>query len=436
MTTRTNHTPPEHARKVRYAVVGLGKIAQEAVLPAFLHARRNTQLVGLVSQDRRKMQRLARKYRAAHTWTYEEYADCLQSGAIDAVYIALPNSMHCEFAVRAADAGIHVLCEKPLALNEKECAAMIAAAETNGVKLMTAYRLHFERANTQALEIVRSGKIGDPLIFQSTFTLQVKDPGNIRLRKAVGGGTLYDIGVYCINAARHVFQDEPTEVTCVIANGDEPRFNEVEATATAVLRFPNERLATFTCSFGASDVSSYTIVGTKGDLRLRPAYEYKEELEYVLTANGRSRTKRFPVRDQFAPELLHFSECIREGRDPGPSGREGYADVRVIRALYRSAENHGELIELGTPDTTETSLLPNLRVEPVLLEARKASATVETRVESVNASARGASVQASSARPASATPRGASASAARSSASASPRQPSSIATNRSRTQGG
>jgi glucose-fructose oxidoreductase len=375
--TSTNHAPSEAAagpaRKIRYAVVGLGKIAQEAVLPAFQHARRNSQLTALVSQDKRKMQRLARKYRAAHTWTYEEYADCLQSGAVDAVYIALPNSMHCEFAVRAANAGIHVLCEKPLATTEKECASMIAAAEESGVQLMTAYRLHFERANTQALEIVRSGKIGEPLIFQSTFTMQVKDLNNIRLRKAVGGGTLYDIGIYCINAARHVFQAEPIEVTCVTANGDEPRFHEVEATASAVMRFPDERLATFTCSFGAGDVSSYTIVGSKGDLRLRPAYGYSEALEYVLTANGRSRTKRFPVRDQFAPELLHFSECIRADREPEPSGREGYADVRVIRALYRSAENGGERIELGPADTVQESLLPNLRAaaatEPSLAHA-------------------------------------------------------------------
>jgi glucose-fructose oxidoreductase len=295
---------------------------------------------------------------------------------------------------------------------------------------MTAYRLHFERANTQTLEIVRSGKIGEPKIFQSTFTMQVRDPGNIRLRKAVGGGTLYDIGIYCINAARHVFQAEPTEATCVIANGDEPRFNEVEATASAVLRFPGERLATFTCSFGAADVSSYTIVGTKGDLRLRPAYDYSEELEYVLTANGRSRTKRFPVRDQFAPELVHFSECIREGRDPGPSGREGYADVRVIRALYRSAENHGELIELGAPDATQTSLLPNMRAEPALLQARVGSSIAETRVESASASARSTATHASARdRSAGATPRG-------ESASASARQPSSIAAARSRTQGG
>jgi glucose-fructose oxidoreductase len=204
------------------------------------------------------------------------------------------------------------------------------------VKLMVAYRLHFEAANLRAAQIARGGRIGDPRVFDSVFTMNVAE-GNIRLERELGGGTLYDIGVYCINAARALFRDEPYEVFAFSANSGEKRFREIDEATSAVLRFPEERLASFTCSFGAADVSAYQIVGTKGDLRLDPAYEYAGKLAYVLTVDGKNQKRTVAKRDQFAPELLHFSSCILDGRDPQPGGREGLADVRVVEALYRSA---------------------------------------------------------------------------------------------------
>jgi predicted dehydrogenase len=191
-------------RKIRYAVVGLGHIAQVAVLPAFQHARRNSELVALVSDDPAKLKRLSERYNVGQTFSYREYDECLKSGAIDAVYIALPNHLHAEYIIRAAKAGIHVLCEKPMAVTERECRAMIRAAQRHRIKLMIAYRLHFEEANMKAVEIVRSGKLGQPRIFNSVFSMQVR-PRNIRTDKEMGGGTLYDIGIYCINAARYLF---------------------------------------------------------------------------------------------------------------------------------------------------------------------------------------------------------------------------------------
>src|SRR5438876_2308035 len=167
-------------RRVRYAVVGQSYIAQIAVLPAFAHASRNSELAALVSGDRVKLRALGRKYGVDHLYTYDHYEECLRSGAVDAVFIALPNHLHREYAVRAARAGVHVLCEKPMALTEQDCRAMIAAARRNRVKLMVAYRLHFEEANLEAVELTRSGKLGDPRIFDSVFTMQVK-PGNIRV---------------------------------------------------------------------------------------------------------------------------------------------------------------------------------------------------------------------------------------------------------------
>src|SRR5688572_10709307 len=322
-------------KKVRYAVVGLGHIAQVAVLPAFAHAARNSELGALVSDDATKLRKLGTRYGVAGRSSYDGFEECLEENAIDAVYIALPNHLHREYTERAARKGVHVLCEKPLAVTVRDAEAMIRACDRAGVKLMTAYRLHFEAANLNAIEAVRKGQIGEARLFNSTFCMQV-EAGNIRVRPETGGGTLYDIGIYCINAARYLFRAEPEEVVALSANNGERRFRGVDEMTSAILRFPGERLAAFTSSFGAADVSRYRVVGTKGDAVLEPAYEYAEGLKITVTVEGKKRTRQFAKSDQFAPELLHFSDCVRSGRDPQPGGRDGLADLRVIEALYRS----------------------------------------------------------------------------------------------------
>jgi glucose-fructose oxidoreductase len=338
---------PQSHSKVRYAVVGLGYIAQVAVLPAFRNARRNSELVAFVSGDPDKLAELAGRYGVAAAFGYEDYDACLEQ--VDAVYIALPNHLHREYAVRAAEAGVHVLCEKPLAVTEEDCLAMITAADAHDVRLMTAYRLHFERTNLQAIESVRSGVVGEPRIFHSVFSMQV-DEGNIRLNEEdLGGGPLYDLGVYCINAARHLFGAEPIEALAATANDGEPRFAGTHEMLAGVLRFPGEGLATFVCSAGAADAGWYELLGTRGRLRLDPAYEYAEALERELTIGERTERSAYPKRDQFAPELLHFSDCVLSGETPEPSGREGWADVRVVRALLASAAT-GEPVHLASID--------------------------------------------------------------------------------------
>jgi predicted dehydrogenase len=324
-----------HSKVVRYAVVGLGHIAQNAVLPAFKNARRNSRLVALVSDDRRKLSALAKQYRVQGTYSYEQYEECLEN--VDAVYIALPNSMHAEYTLRAANAGVHVLCEKPLAVTVEECQAMIDACREANVKLMTAYRLHFEPINLQVVELVRRGRIGQPKFFNSSFSMIVK-PDNIRAQRELGGGTLYDIGIYCINAARYVFRDEPKEVMAISVNSVPDKLPEIDESTGALLRFEGERVAAFVSSFNASDVGSYQIVGTKGNIRVDPAYEYAEGLRYELTIDGKTQRKQMKAHDQFGPELTYFSDCVLKNRDPEPSGEEGLQDVRIIQALYESAE--------------------------------------------------------------------------------------------------
>ena len=324
----------EKSKLVRYAVVGLGHIAQNAVLPAFKNAKRNSRLTALVSDDETKLKTLAKDYKVEATFTYEQYDECLKS--VDAVYIALPNSMHAEYTIRAANAGVHVLCEKPMAVTSRECKQMIAACRGHNVKLMIAYRLHFEEINLAAIELVRRGRIGEPKFFDSSFSMRVRE-GNIRGKPELGGGTLYDIGVYCINAARYLFRGEPTEATAISTNSGAANVRDIDETTGAVLRFEDQRVAAFITSFNAADVGSYRIVGTKGDIQLDPAYEYAEGLGYVLTVNGKKQRRRVGKRDQFAPQLLYFSDCILNDRQPEPSGQEGLQDVRVVEALYKSA---------------------------------------------------------------------------------------------------
>jgi predicted dehydrogenase len=345
--------------KVRYAVIGLGHIAQIAVLPAFRHARRNSELAALVSDDPKKLEELSTRYRVDQCCDYDGVDELFASGEIDAVYIALPNSMHEAYTVRAARAGLHVLCEKPMAASAAECERMIAAARERRVKLMIAYRLHFERATLEALAIARPsrprtagsaprpGQLGHLRFFSSEFSMDVST-GNARLDRDLAGGPLQDIGIYCINAARAFFAAEPEEVFATAATHGIAKFAEVPATVAAVLRFPGDRAASFTCSFSAAERSVYSIVGSKGSLTMEPAYPYAEGLAYQVRIGGRTRRKRFARSDQFAPELLYFSDCVTHGRDPEPSGAEGLADVRVIEALERSIES-GKAVSLPAP---------------------------------------------------------------------------------------
>jgi len=342
-------------RKVRYAVVGLGHIAQVAVLPAFRSAG-NSELVALVSGDQKKRKQLAKKYRVHQTFDYSGYEEALEH--VDAVYIALPNHLHKEYAIRALDAGIHVLCEKPMAVTTEDCHEMIEAAERNQRKLMIAYRLHFEKGNLEA--VANRKRLGDIRFFASEFGQNVAGD-NVRVQEpsSNGGGPVYDMGVYCINAARYLFANEPIQVLAVSAGKDEPRFDKTEEMMSVILRFPEERLATFTASFGAADIGRYALVGTKGTLMADPAYEYAESIAFAMKVGSKSTKQRFPKRDQFAAELAYFSECVLKEKEPEPSGWEGLADVRIVEAIYESARQ-GKIVDLAPFKKTAR---PTLRQE-------------------------------------------------------------------------
>jgi predicted dehydrogenase len=365
-------------KKIRYAVVGLGYISQAAILPAFAHARENSELTALVSGDPRKLSTLGKKYKVDQLYGYDQFGDCLMRGGIDAVYIGLPNHMHRAYSEAAARAGVHVLCEKPMAVHPEDCEAMINAARESNVKLMIAYRLHFERGNLSAIAALRNGEIGEPRIFRSAFTQQVP-AGNIRLTVEDGGGPLFDLGVYCVNAARYLFRAEPDEVFCYNAAGKDRRFDGVAEMSSAVMRFPNDRLAVFTCSFGATDRDNYEVIGTKGVLKMDPGYAMSSDIKCEITVGDKTRKATYKRRDQFGPELVYFSDCILNNKQPEPGGVEGLTDVRIIAALQQSAAN-GRPISISATDehiTKRPTLVQEIQKpavqEPTLVRAASPS---------------------------------------------------------------
>lgn len=333
------------ARKLRYAVVGLGDIAQEAVLPAFKNCKR-AELAALVSGDSRKLKELGRRYRVKNLFSYRQYEDCLRSSLIDAVYIALPNHLHLEYTERAAAHGIHVLCEKPLAVRAVDANRMRETCERNQVQLMTAYRLHFEPANLSAIDMATDPKLlGEPRIFQSIHSMAVRER-NIRTNPvSEGGGPTYDIGIYDINAARYLFRDEPISVFAQSANSGKPAFQNIEESMAIILKFPKERLASILISFGAVDTDTFRIAGTKGELQLNPAYTYSSPKTITYSNGSKSRTKTFKALDEFAPELDAFANSVLKGKPIEPSGLEGWIDVAIIEAIHESAHT-GRIIPL------------------------------------------------------------------------------------------
>jgi predicted dehydrogenase len=332
-----------YARKIRYAVVGVGWISQAAFLPGVEHTE-NSEVVALVTSDEFKAQKVGELYGIKKTCTYAEYGELLASGEIDAVYLATPNVDHVELAVRTLEAGIHLLLEKPMAVSVAECERIIAASKKSGAKLMIAYRLHHEPGTLSALEVVRSHKLGKVRFFNSSFSQQVSGL-NHRAKNGFWAGPVTDMGPYPLNAVRNLFGAEPIEVFATGVISDPQRF-DFEDTVSVTLKFEDARMATFTVSYTGGDVDDYRVVGELGDIFVQPAYQVGSKIEYTTTIAKKKSHEGFPKTDHFGGELKYFSDCIRYNREPEADGEEGMLDVRVFEAIERSLRT-GEVQRLA-----------------------------------------------------------------------------------------
>ena len=345
-------------RQIGYAVVGLGDIVRTAILSAFARGTAHSRLVAVVARDRDDAQAVAAEHRAT-AYTYEEFRHCLQRDDVKAAWIALPNAMRSDYAVEAARAGVHVLCESPMAVTADECRRMIRTCHTNRVKLMVGYRLHFQPITQRALDLVRAGQIGRVKTFSSDLTALVTDADDPRLHRRLGGGTLYDLGIPALNLARAFFGTEPAQVMAMTARAHRRYGGDAEEGAVALIRFPDERLAHLHTSFGEEPAALCTLFGEEGHLRLHRAYDVGAETRLEVVRRGRREDMTFDRADECTAELAHFSECIRDDREPEPGGFDGLLDVRTVEAIYRSARD-------GRPVT-----LPRVtRGEPTVADPR------------------------------------------------------------------
>jgi predicted dehydrogenase len=267
----------------------------------------------------------------------------LASGHVDAVYIATPNLRHADFVLPALAAGVHVLVEKPLEIDTVRCHQILDAKKSSKAKLMVAYRLHFEPATVAAIERVRNGEFGDVHLFTSIFA-QMIDPTNHRAKNEVAGPVL-DMGPYPVNAVRNLFGAEPTEVSAFGSRHANSGLADFDDTVTVMLRFPEGQLAHFVVSYYGNAIDTYTVLGTKGSLRVQPGYTYGKSLEHFLTIGEKKDNISYKATDQFGGEMKYFSDCILHDIDPEPDAEEGLADVRVLEAIHRSLET-GEVQKL------------------------------------------------------------------------------------------
>jgi predicted dehydrogenase len=327
-------------RKLGYAVVGLGSYGLGMIVPQFANCR-HSRLVALVSGDPAKARRVAAQYGVPekNLYNYQNYDRIRDNPDIDIVYVCLPVAMHAEYTIRAARAGKHVLCEKPMAISSAECEAMIAACRQAGKKLMIGYRCHFEPYNLEAIRRARAGEIGKLRYFRSEHGFNFGNPNAWRLKKAMsGGGSLMDMGIYALNAARYMTGEEPSALYAVDSTDHrDPRFREVEDRIAFELEFPSGVLGSCMSMYSANQ-NHILLMGDKGRIELEPATGYSGQRMWV--GNGRENEitpPPGPGATQWAGQLDHMAQCVLQDREPIVAGEEGLRDIRIIEAIYRSA---------------------------------------------------------------------------------------------------
>jgi predicted dehydrogenase len=340
--------PEPPGKKLGWAVVGLGSLAINQILPAFAECEKS-KVVALVSGHPDKANKLALRYgvNPKNIYNYQNYDSLKDNPEVDVIYIVLPNSMHAEYTVRGLQAGKHVLSEKPMATNPAECQQMIDASKKADRKLMVAYRCRYEPYNLEMIRVARSQEFGQIKVINADAGFPIGDPTQWRLKKALsGGGSLMDIGIYALQAARYLSGEEPTELNAIsyTTPGDE-RFKEVEETINFQLRFPSGVLANCTSSYGYFPQSHFRVLATKGAFELNPGSWY-DGLRMNIQHDNIVEQRDLPVRNHFTLEMDHMSDCVMNNKQPNTPGEEGLRDLKIMMAIYESARS-GKTVKLS-----------------------------------------------------------------------------------------
>ena len=331
-------------RKLGVAVVGLGGVTTRDFLPALTRSE-HCRLTGLVSSDAGKLEQLGQKFDvpAKGRYTYADFDRIADNADIDLVYIALPNAMHAEYTIRAARAGKHVLCEKPMATTVAECESMIEACEQARKSLAIAYRLHYSPHHQEMIRSLREKQFGAVQIIRADigYPLKANDGGWRLKRSLAGGGVLFEQGVYPVNSARRMVGQDPIEVLGYETKSDRKRFAEVDETVSWSMRFPNDAVAH--CAASYTVPANHIWAGCpSGWFELDDAFSVKD-----IEAHTSAGDVRIGQVDQFVLQLDSLSQLIQDGKPPGDgiSGQDGLRDVRIISAIYESIRTQ-KLVEL------------------------------------------------------------------------------------------
>lgn len=339
--------PDPPGKKLGWAIVGLGSLAINQILPAFAKCEKS-KVTALVSGHPDKANKLALRYGVSpkNIYNYQNYDSIKDNPEVDVIYIVLPNGMHAEYTVRGFQAGKHVLTEKPMANTPAECQQMIDAAHAADRKLMVAYRCQYEPYNKEAVRIARSKELGPTQMILADAGFNMGDPTQWRLNKQLaGGGSMMDIGIYALNASRYLTGEEPAEVNAMTyTTPGDVRFKEVEENTIFQLRFPSGILANCSSSYGYFHQSHYRVMGTDARLCMDPATWYSGLRLWIERGNEIDQ-RDLPVVDHFTTEMDHMSDCVMQNKTPLTPGEEGLRDLRIITAIYEAAKT-GKTVKL------------------------------------------------------------------------------------------
>ncbi len=322
------------SRKLGFAICGLGGLSENQIAPA-LQKTEHCRLAGIVTDSREKAQKWQAQYGipASSIYTYDTMERLAHDPQVDVVYIVTPNAQHAEQTLKAARAGKHVICEKPMEVSVEKCQQMIDACAAAKVKLAVAYRCQFEPNNLECVRIAREQELGGLRIIEAAFCISVGDPGQWRLKHALsGGGALMDVGIYALQATRYLTGEEPILVTGTESKTNPVKYREVDETVAWQAKFPGGVLALCSASYELPAAARFRGVTERGWFELDPAFYY-----------GGNRGRRsdgkeinLPSGDQFAAEMDDFARCILENRPSKVAGEEGLRDVRIMMGIYES----------------------------------------------------------------------------------------------------
>jgi predicted dehydrogenase len=333
-TTTTRARAASSQKKLGVALCGLGRLSTSQIAPA-LQKTQHCRLAGVVTGTPAQAEDFARKYALPKRslYSYDTMSRMADNKDIDIVYVVTPNALHLEHTLAAARAGKHVYCEKPLEISVERCQQMIDACKSAGRLLGTAYRCRFDPHHIECIRIAREQELGAVRVIEAGFGINVGPADQWRLKHALsGGGSLMDVGVYALQAARYITGEEPTLVSAIESKTDPVKFKEVDETVAWTMHFPGGTVAYCTSSFKLGGIQNFRATAERGWFELDPAYFYNG----VKGRRSDGKPLSFPEIDMFAAQLDDFARCIVEQRATSVPGEEGLRDVRIMSAIYES----------------------------------------------------------------------------------------------------